>query len=376
MKRRVVQIVRSPVGGIRKHILSIIEGLGDEFEMFLITDISDADKRYFEDIERKSNKCLKVFNLKILDQPGFRDLLNIYKILQIVKLISPNVLHGHGAKGGLYARVVGFLLGVKVIYTAHGGSIHDMHGKIKNRIYSIVERILYKFTDLLVFESKYTMKQYSSKIGRETTDEKFCLNYNAIDFKENVLELQCREINPEKLIVIGAFGLLRFIKGHDLLIMAVSSLIEKGYKIQLNIFGSGEEEKSLLDLAKSCGMSDFFKIFREADSVNVEMSKCHIVVHPSRFESFGYVPLEALVNGATVVSSLEGGLFEVMDEGRSGFCVKDLSENTLSKQIEMAILNKSEREKKFNHAITYLSEMFSTTIFFKRLGEIYNDCKK
>ncbi len=371
MKRSVVQIVRSPVGGIRKHILSIIEGLGDEFEMYLITDISDADRKYFEYIERKSNKCLKVFNLKIIDQPSLGDFLNIFKILRIVKKLSPDVLHGHGAKGGLYARITGFLLRVRVIYTAHGGSVHDMHGKIKNRLYSLVERFLFYMTDLLVFESKYTMKQYALKIGREVTDKKFYLNYNAIDLKEDLSQIKCREIDSKERIVIGAFGLLRFIKGHDLLINSVALLRKKGYDIQLNIFGSGEEEENLLKLAKSSGISNSFKILSETDSVDSEMKKCHIVAHPSRFESFGYVPLEALVNGATVVSSLEGGLLEVMDEGRSGFCVKDLSENELAKQIEMAILNKSEREQRFDHGVTYLVENFSTKEFMNNLQKYY-----
>jgi glycosyltransferase involved in cell wall biosynthesis len=369
VKRKVVQIVRTPVGGIRKHILSIVEGLSDEYEMILILDTSGADSRYFDFINDPKNKRIKVYDLRILDQPGPRDLLNLFKVLLIMKNISPDVIHGHGAKGGLYARLVGFFLGIKVIYTAHGGSVHDMHGKVKNKIYSYIEKSLYYLTDLLVFESEYTMRQYSSKVGQFT--DRFRLNYNAIEVNDKLTSKSINHFEESDRIVIGAFGLLRFIKGHDLLIPSVANLRKKGFDIVLNIFGEGEEKGRLTDLIKKHDMDNFIKIHNKLPSVDQEMKKCHLIAHPSRFESFGYVPLEAISNGASVVSTLEGGLEEVMDKGKSGFCTKEISQESIEREIEKAITNKDLREKKFSHAIEYMREKFSLRSFLDNLNIYY-----
>jgi len=367
MKRKIVHIVRSPAGGIRKHIVSIIEKLDSDFEMYLILDSSKGDKSYFEFLDNNEHIQGRILDLKILEQPGFIDIINLYKILMFVLQLSPHAIHGHGAKGGVYARVIGFFLNIKVIYTAHGGSIHNMHGRTKNRLYSFLERVMYYFTDLLVFESKYSMEQYSKKISVDSSNPKFRLNYNAVPYRE--LPSTCREMGEE--VIIGAFGLLRFIKGHDLLVSAVSNIIKRGYKIRLRIFGHGEEKQNLLQLAERKQILKSFEILEETRRVDEEMRKCHLIAHPSRFESFGYVPLEALVNGVTVVSSLSGGLREVMDNGKSGFCFETLDVESLESAIENALTSRSLREKKYLNAKKEIERKFSMDRFSSGLRDIY-----
>ena len=366
MKRKVVQIVRCPIGGIRKHIFAIVDGLSEDYEMHLILDSSKADKSYFEYIAQDKSNKIQIHELKIPENPCFKDILNILSVLRVVRRISPSIIHGHGAKGGLYARLVGALLRIKVIYTAHGGSVHDMHGSFKNKLYSLVEKSLFYFTDILMFESKYTLNQYSKKIGKDS--EKFVLNYNSIDFKNTS---KAKDIDSREEIIVGAFGSLRFIKGHDLLVEAVSNLNLKGYKASLRIFGTGEEEFNLISQAKNLNIGDRVSIMKDIESVDEEMKKCHIIAHPSRFESFGYVPLEATSNGVCVVSTLSGGLNEVMDSGKSGFCTNSLEVSSIEKCIEMAILNEEERNQKFSHALDYMRLTFSNESFLKKLDLAY-----
>jgi len=370
MKKKIVQIVRAPVGGIRKHILTIVEGLGSEqFEMFLITNEGHGDKGYQHFLEENPQFSKNVFNLNIIDKPSFFDVVNLIKIYQFIKVRDVDIIHGHGAKGGLYARIVGFVLGKTTIYTAHGGSLHRMHGKIKNIVYGLVEKFLYHLTSKLVFESKYSMIEYERRV--HANSNKFHLNYNAIELPKNFEKLDLKPIDRTKTITIGAFGLLRKIKGHDLLIKAAKILISKGISLEVRIFGEGEERNNLESLAKDLGISKEVNIYNYTDNIFLEMKSCDIIVHPSHFESFGYVPLEAFVNGVSVVSSLKGGLSEVMQGGELGFCVKNLDIENLSMAIEECIENEALRVEKFKKAKKIISEKFSQEGFLKGIKDIY-----
>lgn len=364
-KIKVLQLLRSPQGGIRKHVLEIIDNLDqNRFESILITNTKDGDTQF----NKREKNEYKVIDYPIIDQPGLSDLVALYKLFKIIKNLDVDIIHGHGAKGGLYARIIGKILKKKVLYTAHGGSLHSMHGKIKNIVYQVVEKVLYYLTDKVVFESKYSQNEYCRKINKNKT--KYILNYNAI-----VLRLP-EEVKPirSESIKIGAFGLLRKIKGHDILIEAASNLINQGYKLEVNIYGEGEERHNLQELIERRKCTEWIKIREYCENIQNEMNQCEIVVHPSRFESFGYVPIEALNEGITVVSSLEGGLSEVMDEGRNGFCPKILT----IKELELAILNAIEDEAgrilKYNHAKKQLEEKFNFTNFVRNIEEIYTKC--
>lgn len=361
-KLKVVQIVRAPQGGIRKHVLEIIDNIDNtKFESVLITNTNESDSVF----NKWKNQNIQIIEYPIVDSPGFNDIRALIYLYKIIRTLNVDIIHGHGAKGGLYARIIGRLLRKKVIYTAHGGSLHKMHGVMKNIIYKIVEKALYYLTDVLVFESKYSMNTYIKNIHVKTG--KFVLNYNAIRIK---LPETLKEISLDQ-IRIGAFGLLRKIKGHDILIEAVINLLNKGYNIELTIFGNGEEQRALESLITKSGKNENIKIRNYCENVEEEIKKCDIVAHPSLFESFGYVPLEAMNEGVTVVSSLEGGLKEVMNNGELGYCIKHLSVENLESTLEEAISDKDGRLQKYEYAKKYIRQNFDFEKFIHNIEEIY-----
>lgn len=357
-KKKVVQIVRSPAGGIRKHIISIISNLDDDFEFILITNEADGDREY---INFKSSSNIRIYNIPMVDQPGLKDLIYLFKIYKILLKVNPDIVHGHGAKGGLYSRICGWLVGAKTIYTAHGGAIHDMHGTYKNILYSIIEKLLYIFTDILIFESKYTMNTYAKKVL--PVNEKYFLNYNGVDLPVDFYEYEHKLI--QEPVFLGAFGLLRFIKGHDILIKAAKELRDRGYNIEVKIFGTGEEREALLKLAKDIGISKYIKICEFCDNALEEMRNCHVIVHPSRFESFGYVPIEALSMGVPVVTSLVGGLIEISDYGKRFHTFEVDNVGQLCRAIESTLSNNFEFKNDF------IKEYFSEESFVRNIKSIY-----
>ena len=73
-------------------------------------------------------------------------------------------LHGHGAKGGAYARLGGDAAAIRV-YTPHGGSLHYRRARRVGLLYLTLERVLMRRTDLFLFESAYGRDAFRAKIG-------------------------------------------------------------------------------------------------------------------------------------------------------------------------------------------------------------------
>ncbi len=364
-KKKIAQIVRSPAGGIRKHIVTIIENLEDDFEFILITDEAEADQHYKE---FKKNTRIKIFNLDINDKPGFSDIFNIIKVYKILYMEKVDIVHGHGAKGGLYARVSGWLNSNKILYTAHGGSLHSMHGYLKNKLYILIEKFLYSFTDILIFESKYSMDSYHSNIYSK--NEKFKLNYNGVEIPEDADHYKHKKISLDDVIIIGAFGLLRKIKGHDLLVRICSKLKEDNYNIELRIFGNGEEKENLINLSKSLGFESNLKIFDHCDNIKDEFRDCHVVAHPSYFESYGYVPVEAMSFGVPVIFSYVGGLREVsnLTDNKHVFMIED--ENDFFFKLKRLIESKKLSQESVKY-INNIKKHLSEDAFIEKIKIIY-----
>ena len=89
---------------------------------------------------------------------------------RIIKELQPDVLHGHGAKGGVYARMFGSLLRVSRsrvarVYTAHGGSLHYDEATVTGKLFFALERLMMRFTDCILFVSDYERRAFRHKVG-------------------------------------------------------------------------------------------------------------------------------------------------------------------------------------------------------------------
>ena len=104
--------------------------------------------------------------------PG--DIAAAWRTYRIIKELQPDVLHGHGAKGGVYARLFGSLLRVSRsrvarLYSPHGGSLHYDETTATGKFFFALERLMARFTDHLLFVSDYERRAYPPE-GRRAAD--------------------------------------------------------------------------------------------------------------------------------------------------------------------------------------------------------------
>lgn len=316
----VMQIVGDPIGGIRKHVHSVIHGLDRaRFVQSYAYSTTAQDEHFRREIGPLQALLLGAVPLRIRKKPHPGDLLNLVKLIYYVKKNKVDVIHGHGAKGGLYARVVGRFCNIKSVYTPHGGMVHNMFAKWEDRLYTAVEKWLSPMTDLYIFESKYTSNSFQNKVVQLPSD-RWMVNYNGIP-EPNLKEVALRsqdlgyELKNHEVMQVGIFAMLRSQKGQIYAIRAISNLLASGKdKICLHLFGDGPDKLSLRNEVVRLGLERYVIFHGDVSNVEPHMFAMDVILIPSLFESFGYVAIEAMALGKWVISSRVGGLLEVMDE--------------------------------------------------------------
>jgi glycosyltransferase involved in cell wall biosynthesis len=105
-------------------------------------------------------------------------------------------------------------------------------------------------------------------------------------------------------IDILAAGSLIKLKQYHILVNMVSTLSKMYPRINVIVCGNGPELDSLNKMIRSLGLESNVKLFGEVphSSVLKMMARARIFIHPSAYEGFGMVCLEALYAGARVVS--------------------------------------------------------------------------
>ena len=144
--------------------------------------------------------------------------------------------------------------------------------------------------------------------------------------------------NKRYLITVGR---LSRVKRIDFIIKSFAGLCqnENGEPLELIICGNGEEEDKLKALSDKLGVKEKIHF---AGNVNREqlaayLSKASVFLFASENEAMSLVVLESLYMGVPVVSSDVGDLYLAIEDGKTGFIVKDFTKKAYIDAIQKAL---------------------------------------
>lgn len=311
---RIIHCFRSPVGGIFRHVRDLVEAHADAgHQVGILCDSSTGgahEEALFDRLRPQLGLGLVRLPIRRAVTPG--DLAALYGSYKHIKSLQPDVLHGHGAKGGVLARLIGSALRVNKyrvsrFYSPHGGSLHYDSRSFSGKVVMQMERLQERFTDELVFVCEYERRIYEQKVGKPIAHH--AVIYNGV---------ADREFAPIKTTAHGAdflyIGMMRDLKGPDVFIKAFAAA-EKllGRALSAAMVGDGPDKESYLRLIQELGLSDRISI-HDAMPATAAFSKADIVVVPSRAEAMPYIVLEALAAEKPLIASRVGGIPEILGE--------------------------------------------------------------
>jgi glycosyltransferase involved in cell wall biosynthesis len=357
----ILHVMRAPVGGLFRHVTDLARGQAARgHRVGLIADRSTGGTQAEATLSALASKLAHgVTRVPMSRHVGASDFLAVRHVSQRAKAVAADVIHGHGAKGGAYARLASIPSPTdrKTIraYTPHGGSLHFGWGSPTGLVYLNAERALMSRTDLFLFESAYGRDVFKAKIGEPPNLVRVVHNGVTDDEFQPIVVSQ----GASDLLFIGE---LRLLKGVDVLIAAIRQLAQgarngEGRKVTATIVGDGPDRAQFEREVGKHGLGEQVQ-FVGAKPARQAFSLGRLLIVPSRAESLPYIVLEAAAAGVPMIATQVGGIPEIFGPD-AGTLVAPGDPAALARAISQAMQDRGARHSASLRLKTRLRALFS-----------------
>ena len=226
--------------------------------------------------------------------------------------------------------------------------IHILNSKLENRLYTLFfhndplsmdgsksveqRKKLLKNCYKIIFNSAWSKKRFLEGLENKFVNSNKLLIFYQSAKKKNISIIK----NKKKWITF--VGKLNRAKGYDIFAKSIIKILNKYPDWKALIIGDEKRENIKLKHKNANILG-----FKKHEDVLKIFEKTSITVACSRWEEpFGRTSLEASANGCAVIITNKGGLPETVTDAK---IIKDLSEKTLTKNIDLLIKNNNLRNK-------------------------------
>lgn len=333
---KILHVFRAPLGGLFRHVLDLARGQIERgHDVGIFCDSTTGGPRGDQIFaELGPQLSLGVTRVPMSRYPSLTDLRAQISEVSTRKRIAPQIVHAHGSKGGVYARVPALVSPGRcyvTAYTPHGGSFNYKPGSAEHRLYMAIERLLEPATDMFLFESAFIAGRFEAHIGHKPrTNHRIVLN--------GISEAEFEPIDHAgaefDLVYLGE---LRSAKGVDTLIEALALMRGRdGLTPRVLIVGSGPDEALLRQMTVDQGVASQC-VFEPPGPIRAALAKAHVMVIPSRAESLPYVILEAAAAAQPLIATDVGGIKEIYGPRHAGRLIPANEPTILAGAIRKAL---------------------------------------
>ena len=317
-------------GGMSVYVQQISKYLSDNHNVTVVTG---------EKADRFTDKNLEFISLDIFESELNVEDKEIYlqefknKLVDSLDLNSFDVIHAHYWLSGLVAKEISNELNIPFIFTSHSLGIF-LDGYNKERV--DCEKIVMTSTNLVtassVFETMLIADTYKideNKIKKITpgVDRKIFIPDLSVE-KENII-LSIGRIQEQK----GQLQTIEFLNNFK--------KIQNDFKCYFVGGPSGKHGNEYLHELKQTIKDfnldkhiEFLGDLHQTEIIEL-FKKAKLLIHTSKFETFGLVAIEANTMGVPVLSTNNGSLMEIIENNKNGY----LSENLIDSNVNNFVNN-------------------------------------
>lgn len=263
--------------------------------------------------------------------PAGNPLIVMRQLGRLYARLNPTILHCHGVRAGIAGRLAKIPASTRVLYTEHLWT-GDYH--LKSAFREWLQLSLLRFCSLkthhtvAVSHAVLNFLQAKTIVGVGMAS----VIYGAIE--------PLHATSAPKTPTLGTVGDLSPVKGIDTAIRALPSVLGQYQDLQFHIAGDGPERQPLQKLSLRLGVADHIRWHPKMSGREL-CQKLTVYVQPSRSESFGMAPLEAMSAGIPVVATSAGALPEIIRSGRDGLIVPAGDYQSLASALNQILSNKA-----------------------------------
>ncbi len=241
------------------------------------------------------------------------DLRALRHIVRQLRRFRPDLLTCHNSKSGILGRIAARMLGIPVLYTAHGWQFALEVPTAKRRMFRAFEVAGAQLGDGIITVCEQ--------------DRLFALNYRGFGAHDvHTIHNAMPDVPPELRADPGVEP-PRFImvartapqKDHPTLLQAMAGLTDLDWHI--DFVGDGPSLDAHRDLAARLGLAERVTFHGFQRDVPQRLARAQGFLLVTNWEGFPYSTLEAMAAGLPVLASDVGGVGEAIRDGVTGFLV-------------------------------------------------------
>lgn len=306
--------------GVGRHLTDIVCALAERgHEIHLLYSPIRLDLQCLTAIRQQPNvRCEAV---PMPREIGLRDVAAFARIRNYVRAAGPfDVIHGHSAKGGGYARLLGLFGHSTVVYTPHAFITQSPAlGAARRAAYGAIESGLGQATDRVICLSKIEC-DHARSLGIAAR-RLAVIGHGIAAVPTPPRETIRRNLGLEDDQVAIAFvGRMDAQKAPERLVAAAKLFLPQMPKIALMMVGDGPKRPALTVAMQKAGLGERVT-WLGAVNARQCMPAFDALAVPSLYEGFAYVLIEALHAGLPIVTTPVGGSHETVEHGANGFIV-------------------------------------------------------
>ncbi|MBS8266570.1 glycosyltransferase family 1 protein [Mesobacillus boroniphilus] len=365
MRKKVLIICETVSGGVRKHIVNLLQYLSPErFEVAIAYGEKRADQ-IFMNFAHENKERYRFYPVSALvrEVRVLKDLKATWQLKKIMSEFQPDIIHCHSSKAGGAGRLAAlFYRRKKIIYTPHGYIMQYPYiSERKKRFYGLLERFLGRFTDYTINVSKG--EQAVGLRHNVFHSHKSVIIYNGVE------EREVPDQRIKKKIVIGTLARFDQSKDPEAFLEIAKAVVGGNPNVEVWYAGDGEyfKEEFLETIehfprVKYCGF---------LSSTDQFLNEIDLYLSTSLHEALPYSVIEAMAMRKPVVATNVDGNNELVIHEYNGFLFTPGQVDEAVCYLEKLVNDPSTACKFQENSYQLFKEKFHIQAMINRLEELY-----
>jgi glycosyltransferase involved in cell wall biosynthesis len=317
---RICYISETVDAGVGRHLLDVITAMSERgHAIHLIYSPTRVDPAFLRRIEAVPATCCVAIPMP--RDVGFGDFRAFMAIRGYITSHGPfDIIHGHSAKGGGYARLLKLCRFGPIFYTPHAFvTLSSVISRPAWLTYWTIEAMLAPLTDCIVSISQIE-HAHARQWARPERIGKIIIGAEPAEAGSSREAVRAAWGVLPGEVVVGYAARMVDQKAPDRAIGTALKLLPELSNLRFVMVGDGPNRQPLNALVETAGLSDRVRWIGYEESRS-HMKGFDIFILSSRYEGFARTLVEAMQEGLPIVSTPVGGVRETVEPGVNGFIV-------------------------------------------------------
>jgi glycosyltransferase involved in cell wall biosynthesis len=341
----VLHVTEASLGGLRRHLDDLIHGLHElGVQQVLAYSAIRADGGMQRLVKWCSAQAIETIDIQMQRRISpLDDMRAVILLRRTLRRISPTVLHLHSSKAGGVGRIAAVgMKRVRVAYTPNGLATH------LSPVFGFVERSLgYLRTDFLIAVSESERLEIR-ELGIVPRRRLIRIDSGISTSEARQLAGETRDPRKPKVVFVG-----RLAEQKDPLFAAeVSARVAQQMPATRFVWvGDGELRDAFVSRIRALGVEENWTITGWVENPYPIVATSSVCALGSRYESFGYVTLEAMALGKPMVATRVAGSADLVVDGDTGILVPPGDVGAFAEALLRLLANGTTRQRMGQRAL-------------------------